>query len=143
MIAMEAESLKLRSEKMYQAELFQGDSGPGSVRIEIKQVKADSEGEIIILACLLFWKRENSNFFSIESWLILFIVIYAIFLLLILFFKAKVPSPTTTPSTEEDQNKVENWPEQTQRQPMKPLMDPQVVQEFLLGKASYFRKDGF
>ena len=59
------------------------------------------------------------------------------------FFIAKVPSPTTTPSTEEDQNKVENWPEQTQRQPMKPLMDPQVVQEFLLGKATYIRKDGF
>ena len=52
MIAMEAESLKLRSEKMYQAELFQGDSGPGSVRIEIKQVKADSEGEMLILAYL-------------------------------------------------------------------------------------------
>jgi len=35
---MEAESLKLRSEKMYQADLFQGDKGPGSVRIEIKPV---------------------------------------------------------------------------------------------------------
>merc|ERR1712156_148686 len=99
MIAMEAESLKLRSEKMYQAELFQGDSGPGSVRIEIKQVKADSE--------------------------------------------AKVPSPTTTPSTEEDQNKVENWPEQTQRQPMKPLMDPQVVQEFLLGQHCLYGGSGW
>ena len=46
MIAMEAESLKLRSEKMYQAELFQGDKGPGSVRIEIKPVVA--EGKKII-----------------------------------------------------------------------------------------------
>ena len=43
---MEAESLKLRSEKMYQAELFQGDKGPGSVRIEIKPVVA--EGKKII-----------------------------------------------------------------------------------------------
>ena len=45
MIAMEAESLKLRSEKMYQAELFQGDSGPGSVRIEIKPVGNEGIGK--------------------------------------------------------------------------------------------------
>ena len=46
MIAMEAESLKLRSEKMYQAELFQGDSGPGSVRIEIKPVGNEGVGKL-------------------------------------------------------------------------------------------------
>lgn len=95
MIAMEAESLKLRSEKMYQAELFQGDSGPGSVRIEIKPVGNEGVG-------------------------------------------------TATPNIEEeDSNKVENWPEQTQRQPMKPLMDPQVVQEFLLGQHCLYGGSGW
>ena len=44
---MEAESLKLRSEKMYQAELFQGDSGPGSVRIEIKPVGNEGIGKFL------------------------------------------------------------------------------------------------
>lgn len=40
---MEAESMKLRSEKMYQAEMFQGDKGPGSVRIEIKPVTLEGK----------------------------------------------------------------------------------------------------
>ena len=44
---MEAESLKLRSEKMYQAELFQGDQGPGSVRIEIKPVMPEGTTELL------------------------------------------------------------------------------------------------
>jgi len=95
---MEAESLKLRSEKMYQAELFQGDSGPGSVRIEIKPVVAEG---------------------------------------------ATIPKTSPSPNVEEDANKVENWPEQTQRQPMKPLMDPQVVQEFLLGQHCLYGGSGW
>jgi len=98
MIAMEAESLKLRNEKMYQAELFQGDSGPGSVRIEIKPVVAEG---------------------------------------------TTVPNPAATPNSEEDPNKFENWPEQTQRQPMKPLMDPEVVQEFLLGQHCLYGGSGW
>ena len=47
LLAMEAESLKLRSEKMYQAELFQGDQGPGSVRIEIKPVMPEGTTELL------------------------------------------------------------------------------------------------
>ena len=41
LVALEAESLRLRSEKMFQAELYQGDGGPGSVRIEIKPVLSE------------------------------------------------------------------------------------------------------
>ena len=53
-------------------------------------------------------------------------------------------SGTATPNIEEeDSNKVENWPEQTQRQPMKPLMDPQVVQEFLLGQHCLYGGSGW
>lgn len=94
MIAMEAESLKLRSEKMYQAELFQGDKGPGSVRIEIKPVVADG-------------------------------------------------TSTINPNEEVTINKDENWPEQTQRQPVKPLIDPHVVQEFLLGQHCLYGGSGW
>merc|ERR1719273_2807464 len=83
---------------MYQAELFQGDSGPGSVRIEIKPVVTEG---------------------------------------------TTVPNPAATPGPEEDPNKVENWPEQTPRQPMKPLMDPQVVQEFLLGQYCLYGGSGW
>lgn len=43
LLEMEAESMKLRSEKMYQAEMFQGDKGPGSVRIEIKPVTLEGK----------------------------------------------------------------------------------------------------
>ena len=90
LLAMEAESLKLRSEKMYQAELFQGDQGPGSVRIEIKPVSPDGN------------------------------------------------------SLEEDmENKDSNWPTQVPRQAPKPLVDPQVVQEFLLGQFCLYGGTGW
>ena len=71
---MEAESLKLRSEKMYQAELFQGDSGPGSVRIEIKPVGNEGVGKLYLIKVLnfffdsfglLFWKMFFDNFMDI------------------------------------------------------------------------------
>ena len=45
LIAMEAESLKFRSQKMFEADLSQGDKGPGSVRIEIKPVQFEGTTE--------------------------------------------------------------------------------------------------
>ncbi len=80
LIAMEAESLKLRSEKMFQAELFQGDKGPGSVRIEIKPVNPTG----------------SANVHAEEE--------------------------------EDLENNDQNWPQKPERQPMKPLMDPEVSQ---------------
>ena len=68
---MEAESLKLRSEKMYQAELFQGDSGPGSVRIEIKPVGNEGIGK--------FLKSYLTPFFGKCFWTILWTVFGTIF----------------------------------------------------------------
>ena len=59
---MEAESLKLRSEKMYQAELFQGDSGPGSVRIEIKPVGNEGIGKFLKSFLTFFCKIFLDNF---------------------------------------------------------------------------------
>ncbi len=32
-----------------------------------------------------------------------------------------------------EQNRDSNWPKRSPRQPFKPLMDPQVVKEFLMG----------
>ena len=98
LIAMEAESLKFRSQKMFEADLSQGDKGPGSVRIEIKPVQFEG---------------------------------------------------TTEDDLEDDrsrtpQNKDENWPESPQRQlPSKPLVDPKIVQDFLLGNYCLFGGTGW
>lgn len=90
LIAMEAESLKFRSQKMFEADLSQGDKGPGSVRIEIKPVSFVEDDE------------------------------------------------------EDLKNKDENWPETPQRQlPNKPLVDPKIVQDFLLGNYCLFGGTGW
>lgn len=87
---MEAESLKFRSQKMFEADLSQGDKGPGSVRIEIKPVSFVEDEE------------------------------------------------------EDLKNKDENWPETPQRQlPNKPLVDPKIVQDFLLGNYCLFGGTGW
>ena len=50
---------------------------------------------------------------------------------------------TINPNEEVTINKDENWPEQTQRQPVKPLIDPHVVQEFLLGQHCLYGGSGW
>ena len=40
-------------------------------------------------------------------------------------------------------NKDSNWPTQTPRQPVKPMVDPQVVQEFLLGQFCLYGGSGW
>jgi len=82
--------LKFRSQKMFEADLSQGDKGPGSVRIEIKPVSFVEDDE------------------------------------------------------EDLKNKDENWPETPQRQlPNKPLVDPKIVQDFLLGNYCLFGGTGW
>ena len=49
MIEFEAESMKFRNQKMYEADFFTGDKGPGSVRIEIKPVSTEGEIRCYIL----------------------------------------------------------------------------------------------
>ena len=44
-MALETESKNMKNDKMFQAELFQGDQGPGSVRIEIKPVLPPENSE--------------------------------------------------------------------------------------------------
>ena len=44
---------------------------------------------------------------------------------------------------EESANKDENWPQANQRQPVKPLMDPHIVQEFLLGQYCLYGGSGW
>ena len=67
------------------------------------------------------------------------------------FFLTKIPANTrvvplfmTNPVLEEDhENKDANWPTKTVRQPLKPLVDPQVVQEFLLGQFCLYGGTGW
>ena len=91
MIEFEAESMKFRNQKMYEADFFTGDKGPGSVRIEIKPVSTEGVDE------------EEENLV----------------------------------------NKDENWPETPQRQASKPLVDPKIVQDFLLGNYCLFGGTGW
>ena len=91
MIEFEAESMKFRNQKMYEADFFTGDKGPGSVRIEIKPVSTEGGDE------------EEENLV----------------------------------------NKDENWPETPPRQPSKPLVDPKIVQDFLLGNYCLFGGTGW
>lgn len=49
LLALETESKNMKNDKMFQAELFQGDKGPGSVRIEIKPVVPPEPSEEIEL----------------------------------------------------------------------------------------------
>lgn len=95
LLALETESKNMKNDKMFQAELFQGDKGPGSVRIEIKPVVPPEPSEEIEL--------ENKD----------------------------------------SVNKDSNWPTQTPRQPVKPMVDPQVVQEFLLGQFCLYGGSGW
>ena len=83
---LEQESLKLRSEKMLEAHLSQGDL-PGQVKIEIKPVQTDTEEDVDA--------RDD--------------------------LQDKI-----------DKIKDSQWKE-TNRQPFKPLMDPEVVKQFLKG----------
>lgn len=96
LVKLEAESLRLRSEKMFEGEFMQGNAGPGSVRIEIKEVQ-----------------------------------------------------PTTPHDTDEDLEEDaakfhdQNWPRTMSREPFKPLMDPEVVREFLLGDYCLYGGSGW
>ena len=80
----------------------------------------------------LYLNESNSKHESYQNKSIIFLI-----------FFIKISGTATPNIEEEDSNKVENWPEQTQRQPMKPLMDPQVVQEFLLGQHCLYGGSGW
>ena len=80
---LEQESLKMRTEKMMEAHMTQGDL-PGQVKIEIKPVQTDTELDV------------------------------------------------DTTDDLQDTIKDSQW-KATNRQPFKPLMDPEVVKQFLKG----------
>ena len=91
---LELESLKLRSEKMLEAHMSQGDF-PGQVKIEIKPVQPDTEVD-----------------------------------------------GDTTDDVEEQETKESQWKAVT-RQPFKPLMDPEVVKQFLKGDYCLYGGSGW
>ncbi|TRY68484.1 hypothetical protein TCAL_01386 [Tigriopus californicus] len=97
LIQLEADSLKLRSEKMFEGDFMQGNNGPGSVKIEIKPVKTSGVADI------------SDEDLDDET------VAY----------------------------KDDNWPQPAPRAPFKPLMDPKVVQEFLLGDYCLYGGSGW
>ncbi len=91
LVQIEAESLKLRTEnKMFEGEFMQGDGGPGSVKIHIRQVGGSGGG-------------------SAEA-------------------TAGAPGDVVTDEDLEDERESVNWPTRPskQREPFKPLMDPEV-----------------
>lgn len=102
LIVMEAEALKLRSEKMFQADMFQGDKGPGSVRIEIKPVVPEG------------------------------------------FEVVETSSANEVAADEAAQHRDSNWPQhKLQEKEAKRLVDPKVVEQFLLGEHCLFGGSGW
>lgn len=95
LIKLEAESLKLRSEKMFEGNFMQGET-PGSVKIEIRPVDPDGD-----------FDDDDLN-------------------------------------QEVDRHRDANWPDQaSHRQPIKPLMDPEIVKEFLMGEYCLYGGTGW
>jgi len=90
---LETESIKLRSEKMFEAHMSGGNK-PGQVKIEIKEVKIDNVDEE---------ELENAR----------------------------------------EKEKEEHWTGGDKRQPFKPLMDPQVVKDFLKGDYCLYGGSGW